>query len=135
MMAHYPGHKRAAFSDWVTAGMPDQAEMEVNYQHETWPADEFLRDFLGCTDVVPKELRRHLELATGLDEERLMTYAHAAHELLLFRREGLARAHKYQLEEETELEKEEDHEHERDVLEMERAEAEDAGAEERWEER
>jgi hypothetical protein len=132
MMAHYPGHKRGAFSDWVAAGMPEEAQMEVNYEHETWPADEFLRDFLGCTDVVPKDLRRDLELATGLDEERLMTYAHAAHELLLFRREGFALAHKYQLEEETELEKEEDHEHERDVLEMERAEA-DAEAEEREE--
>ena len=127
---HFPGHKRGAFSDWVAAGMPEEAEMEVNYEHETWPADEFLRDFLGCTDAIPKDLRRDLEVATGLDEERLMTYAHAAHELLLVRREGLALTHKYQLEEETELEKEEDHEHERDVLEMERAEA-DAEAEER----
>ena len=129
---HFPGHKRGAFSNWVAAGMPEEAEMEANYEHETWPADVFLRDFLGCTDLVPKDLRRDLELATGLDEERLMTYAHAAHELLLFRREGLALAHKYQLEEGTELEKEEDHEHERDVLEMERAEA-DAEAEEQEE--
>ena len=57
MMAHYPGHKRAAFMHWVAAGMPDEAEMEHAYQPETWEADEFLSEFLGFTDVVPKDLR------------------------------------------------------------------------------
>ena len=90
MVAHYPGHKRGAFAAWVDAGMPDEAEMEFNYEPETWTAEDFLREFLGCTDVVSKDLRYQLEEATGLDEEKFITYALAAHELLVLRREAVA---------------------------------------------
>lgn len=89
-MTHYPSHKRDAFlafvQQWSQDGSsPAQATMEVDYEPQEIWSDEFLRDFLGCSDVVPATDRVTLTEITGEPEDQVTTYAEAAHALLLQR--------------------------------------------------
>ncbi len=86
-MTHCPSHKRGVFRSLVnrrveTHLMPATVTMEVGYEPMEFPTREFLRGFLGCDDTLPGDCRRALVKITGLHEDRLMTYAAAAHELL-----------------------------------------------------
>jgi hypothetical protein len=57
--------------------------MEHRHEPEEWQPRLFLREFLGCDDVVPKDYRRLLLELTGVDDEQeIITYARAAHSLL-----------------------------------------------------
>lgn len=80
-MSHFPGHLRDAFIDWVQSdGMPEVARVEVDYEDAAWPARKLLGVFCHCTDAMPSELCRDLDIEPG------STYARAAQRLLRERR-------------------------------------------------
>lgn len=95
-MNHYPGHVRDAFADWVDAGFPDTATVEVRYEPQQEPADVFLREMLDCSDTMPS----HLCEAVGADvayfgDVRGMSYGMAASVLLVKRSAGEDAAQAY----------------------------------------
>jgi hypothetical protein len=67
---------REAFCDWVEAGMPVEATVEVNYEPTRWPARKLLGRMCHCSDVMPGDLCDDLEVRRG------STYAAAAQGLL-----------------------------------------------------
>ena len=75
-MTHYPGHLRAAFTDWIDDGQPDSALVEVDHEPTSWPARTMLGRMCHCTDVMPGEVCARLGMPTG------STYAAAAQRLL-----------------------------------------------------
>jgi hypothetical protein len=58
---HYPGHLRDRFCQWVTEGMPETATVEIDYEVMEEPARDFALRFLGCTDLMPRIEREHVE--------------------------------------------------------------------------
>ena len=58
---HYPGHIREAFEEWVEAGMPPIAALEVQYEPRQVPASRLLGMLWHCTDIMPGNLRQQLE--------------------------------------------------------------------------
>jgi hypothetical protein len=61
-VAHFPGHLRAAFCDWLEDGQcqagavcrPATAVVEENYEPTEWPARRLLGVMTHCTDVLPR---------------------------------------------------------------------------------
>ena len=77
---HFPGHMRQAFVDWVEAGQPDVAQVEVDYVPRPWPAEKLLGRLCHCSDVMPSDLCGDLDMRLG------SSYARAAQSLLAERR-------------------------------------------------
>jgi hypothetical protein len=50
---HYGGHWRQAFLDWIGERYPPLARVEVNYEEQTWPAEQLLRHMFACSDIIP----------------------------------------------------------------------------------
>lgn len=93
-MSHYGGHMRDAFceliEEWAAAGKPPASwPLEEDFSEEEWPTPTFLREFLGCTDILPRSDR---DLVLGIlgedDEQEVITYARAASRLLSRARSG-----------------------------------------------
>jgi hypothetical protein len=94
-MTHFPSHKRDAFlrmlDDWRNGdGTPPlTVSVEVNYEPQAVPLDDFLRDFLGCDDSLPREYVEAVDAlgAPNPDPHVMatvaMTYSAAAHRLLI----------------------------------------------------
>lgn len=83
MMTHFPGHKRAAFTDWLDAGCPATAVMEENYEEREVSARTLLRLTVDCGDMLP---RHHREQVAGMivgDGDPGLTYGDAATVLLV----------------------------------------------------
>ena len=72
---HYPNHIRQAFENWLDAGMPDVAILEVSYEPTEIPARQLLGKLWHCSDIMPSQLCGQLELPPGT------TYAAAAQAL------------------------------------------------------
>lgn len=72
---HYPGHLRQAFQDWIDAGRPAVATVEVNYEPQEVPAQRLLGKLWHCTDIMPSAVCGQLDMRPGT------TYAAAAQEL------------------------------------------------------
>src|SRR6266852_3241817 len=70
---HYPSHLRDRFCQWVEEGMPETATVEIDYEVKDEPARDFAFRFLGCTDLMSRLEREHVEelldLAVGDGEE------------------------------------------------------------------
>ncbi len=81
-MTHYAGHRRDAFLKWLDQGMPAVATMERNYEEIELPREEFVWDFLECSDTMPREYREPLAALLDVSEWRVGSYGAAAHELL-----------------------------------------------------
>jgi hypothetical protein len=63
-MSHYGGHLREAFCDWVDAGCPADAVLEVHYEETVWPAERFLKLMQRCSDVLPRDYADELDAGT-----------------------------------------------------------------------
>jgi hypothetical protein len=89
---HFAGHRRQAFLDWLDAGMPPQAEIEVNYEPEQVDRLTFLWDFIDCTDVIPKDDRIEVAELFGFEPNthwRVATFGAIARELTTACEDGL----------------------------------------------
>jgi hypothetical protein len=79
---HYAGHLREAFLDWVDAGFPAHARVEVNYEQHTWPAVHLLRYMSGCSDIVPGISYAEVLRTFNFERPPKQTYASVASTLL-----------------------------------------------------
>lgn len=75
-MAHYGGHLREAFLDWVDQSRPDVVSLEVDHEEVVWPVIRFMELMSRCSDVLPGSTCDDLGLARG------STYAAAARMVL-----------------------------------------------------
>jgi hypothetical protein len=84
---HLPGHMRENFADWVVAGAPDVAAVEIYYSEHLIDADDLLRSMRACTDTLPGWLYEEvLEVLEGDDRYlRRNTYGAAARALRRYR--------------------------------------------------
>jgi hypothetical protein len=55
-MAHYPGHLREAFYNWLEQGRPPYAVVEVDYEPTSWTARQLLGRMAHCTDIMPADM-------------------------------------------------------------------------------
>jgi hypothetical protein len=91
-MTHYPNHVRDAFIEWAEAGFPRLASIEVGYEPHQESAKHFLRRFVGCSDVMPRETcDRVAGEIEFYEESQGMSYGLAAEALLAVRRPVLCR--------------------------------------------
>ncbi len=51
---HYGGHMRENFQRWIDDGFPAVALVERNYEEQLIPAEELLREMVGCSDILPR---------------------------------------------------------------------------------
>jgi hypothetical protein len=72
---HKPGHIRQAFEDWIFAGRPEVATVEVRFEPRQVPARQLLGMLWQFTDIMPGVL------CSKLDTEPDTTYAAAAQAL------------------------------------------------------
>jgi hypothetical protein len=81
---HYGGHLREAFCDWIANDCPADAELEVDYELVTWPAERFLRQMVRCSDILPGSVREDVEaMFPRIAESRVAgTYGSVARWLL-----------------------------------------------------
>jgi hypothetical protein len=84
---HYPGFVRDAFVEWADDGFPDIATVEVNYEPQKEAADRFLRRFLDCSDVMPRDTCQQVadEVSWRHPDPSGLTYREAAYTLLVAR--------------------------------------------------
>lgn len=81
-MAHYGTHLREAFCDWLDEGRPPLAQVEVNYEPQTWEAERLLRRMLNCSDVLPGSVYHDVAAELDADPAPKQTYGAVARALL-----------------------------------------------------
>lgn len=55
---HFGTHWREALYEWLDEGCPPLAQVEVDHQTQTWPAERLLRRMLACSDIMPGDFYR-----------------------------------------------------------------------------
>ena len=64
-MPHVAPQLRRSFYDWVEAGMPPAASVEVDYEEEPWPAERLLGAMVHSSDIMPSGICEQLDIARG----------------------------------------------------------------------
>jgi len=61
----HPGHIRQAFEDWIYAGRPEVATVEVHHEPRQVPARKLLGMLWHCTDIMPGILCSQVDMEPG----------------------------------------------------------------------